>query len=130
MLKGIEKAAFWPVLNSKKKRAQRPSSETTERIFSRGGVVIFILGKPQIGSVGSTFQPIAAGWPTGGVIPGSPQAELTSVPGEGRPAPGSTSIWHSMTVRPWNRIVTNSSGRSPDLVQNEERDVRGVTSGA
>jgi hypothetical protein len=34
--KGSEKAAFWPVLNSKKKRAQRPSSETTERILSGG----------------------------------------------------------------------------------------------
>jgi hypothetical protein len=32
-------------LNSKKNLAQRPSSETTERIFNNGGVLIFISGK-------------------------------------------------------------------------------------
>ena len=43
LLKGIAKAAFWPVVNNRKKRAQRPSSETMERIFSRGGVVILFM---------------------------------------------------------------------------------------
>ena len=45
VLKGSEKAAFWPVLNSRKNLAQRPSSETTERIFNNGGVLIFIPDK-------------------------------------------------------------------------------------
>jgi hypothetical protein len=43
LLKGMEKAVFWPIVNSRKKRAHRPSSDTRVRIFSRWGVETFFM---------------------------------------------------------------------------------------